>query len=162
MFCSASVVYTSLWRGLKYLLKVLYIIQYYPKVAVFFIFKALCINRLKTLPYVWKNIPKMIGRLTHIPTKLSQNVYLINTHILIYRYTRCDCKLWNASWFYCVFKEFSYIIDENPCLEYCIFHQTFTDCVFLSFRAFSGNFNILLHVWHVLTILYQLCVKAEV
>ena len=40
---------------------------------------------------------------THIFTKLSQNVYLINTHILEYRHDRLDCKLWNAHWFYCLF-----------------------------------------------------------
>ena len=35
--------------------------------------------------------------------KLSQNMCLINTHILIYRHARCNCKLWNAIWCYCVF-----------------------------------------------------------
>ena len=30
-------------------------------------------------------------------------VCLTNTHILIYRHARCDCKLWNALWFYCGF-----------------------------------------------------------
>ena len=44
--------------------------------------------------------------------QLSQNVCLINTHILIYWHSRCDCKLWNAFWFYCVLWLFSYIFDD--------------------------------------------------
>ena len=42
----------------------------------------------------------------HIFTKLSQNVCLINIHILIYLHARYDCKLWNALWFYYVFGHF--------------------------------------------------------
>ena len=53
----------------------------------------------------------------HIVTKLSQNVYLINTHILIYRYARCNCKLCKFLWFCCVFLAFSYIIDDHSCLN---------------------------------------------
>ena len=41
--------------------------------------------------------------LAHIFTKLSQNVCLINTHILMYWYTRSNCTLWKASWFCCIF-----------------------------------------------------------
>ena len=51
---------------------------------------------------------------------LSQNVCLINKHILIYQHARCDCKLWHALWLYCVFWVFSYIIDEYSWLKYCI------------------------------------------
>ena len=58
--------------------------------------------------------------LAHSFTKLSQNVHLVNTHILIYRYARCDCKLWNALWFYCVFWVFSYIISDHSSLNCCI------------------------------------------
>ena len=39
--------------------------------------------------------------------KFSQNVCLINIYILIYRSARCDCKLWNALWFYYVFGYFT-------------------------------------------------------
>ena len=35
--------------------------------------------------------------------KLSMIVFLINIHILIHRHARCDCKLLNGTWFYCVF-----------------------------------------------------------
>ena len=52
--CSASAVYVSLCRGLKYLLKVRHIIRNYPNVARFFIFETLCLGRAKTLTYVWK------------------------------------------------------------------------------------------------------------
>ena len=34
--------------------------------------------------------------IAYIFTKISQNVCIINKHILIYRHTRCDYKLWNA------------------------------------------------------------------
>ena len=54
-------------------------------------------------------------------TKLSQNVCLINTHILIYWHARCICKFWKALWFYCVFRVFSYIIGEYSCQKYYIF-----------------------------------------
>ena len=53
--------------------------------------------------------------------QILQNVWLINTHILIYWHVRCNCELWKALWFYCVFWVFSYFIDEFSCLKYCIF-----------------------------------------
>ena len=34
-------------------------------------------------------------------TKFLLMVWLFNTHIKIYWRIGCDCKLWNASWFYC-------------------------------------------------------------
>ena len=40
----------------------------------------------------------------HFLTKLSQIVCLTNLHILTY--VRCNSKLWNAFWFYCVFGYF--------------------------------------------------------
>ena len=53
-----SVVVDSLCRGLKYLLKIKYIILNYPNVAWFFIFETLCLDRTKTLTYIlayiWK------------------------------------------------------------------------------------------------------------
>ena len=50
--CSASTAYTRLCRGLKYLLKVPYIITNYPNVVGFLIFETLCLGSLKILPYV--------------------------------------------------------------------------------------------------------------
>ena len=57
---------------------------------------------------------------THSFTKLSQNVCSINTLILVYRYARYDSRLWSVLWFYYVFWLFSYIIDENSWLNYCL------------------------------------------
>ena len=53
-----------------------------------------------------------------ILTKLSQTVCLVNTHILVYRYGRCDCRLLKVLWFIFVFLEFSYIM---TCLKGYIF-----------------------------------------
>ena len=50
--CRASTAYNSLCRGLKYLLKVSYIILNYPNVTRFLIFETLCLGRAKTLTYV--------------------------------------------------------------------------------------------------------------
>ena len=90
-----STVYTSLCRGLEYLLKISYFNQDYPNVAEFFMFNTLCWGRSKTLPYVWKKYHKNeqnLSLVTHIFTKLSQNVCQNNMHILMYRYDRCNCK----------------------------------------------------------------------
>ena len=35
-------------------------------------------------------------------------------------HARCDCMLWNALWFYCVFWVFSYTIYDHLCLNCCI------------------------------------------
>ena len=95
--------YTSLCRGLENLLKVRYIILVDPNVVGF----------LKVISQKWE----ALCLVPHIISKLTQNVYLINTHILIYWHARCDCTLWNAIWFYCVFWVFSYIIDDLSCLN---------------------------------------------
>ena len=126
---SASTAYTSLWRGLRYLLKVRYIILNYHNLVGFLIFGTLCLGSSKTLPYFWKKYHKNEKHLclvTHIFIKLSQNVCLINKHILIHRYTLCNCKLWKALWFF--FLVFSYIIDDS-CLKCKYLHQTSTDCM---------------------------------
>ena len=60
VFCHLSTkAYTSLCRGLKFLLKVGYIIPNHPNVARFLIFDTFCLGRSKTLTYVCKNITKM-------------------------------------------------------------------------------------------------------
>ena len=56
-------------------------------VAVFFIFNTVFCCRMETLFYVWKTYPKNERHLClvkHCFTKLSQNVSLINTHILMH------------------------------------------------------------------------------
>ena len=50
--CSASKAYTSLFKGLKYLLKVGCFILGYANAAWFLIFETLYLGRLKTLSYV--------------------------------------------------------------------------------------------------------------
>ena len=104
--CVFTPAYTSLCRGLKYLLKVRYII-------------------LDPLRDVWKIKSQkwaVFAFGSHILTKLSQNVCLNNTHIWIWIYwhATCDCNLWNALWFYCIYKVFSYIIIDHSYLNCCI------------------------------------------
>ena len=45
---------TSLWSGLKYLLKLPYIILDYSDTVEFLICETLCLGSSKILPYVWK------------------------------------------------------------------------------------------------------------
>ena len=92
---------------------------------------------------MWKNYHKneQHSRLvTYIFTKLSQNMRLINTHILIYQHVMCHCKLWNASWFYCVFFGVLLIIDVFSCLNHYI-------CTKLSQNLCLINIHILIY-WH--------------
>ena len=108
-----STAYTSLCRSPKYLLKVRYIILNDPNVVRFLIFETLCLGRAKTLTYVWKKYHKNVPYLcfvAHSITKLSQNMCLINTHILMFQYARCNRKLWKVFWFYCVFWVFIELI----------------------------------------------------
>ena len=101
--CSASTTYTSLCRGLKYLLKVRFIILVYPNVARFSIFKTLCLGKSKTLSYVWINKNKSERHLclvTNSFTKLNQNVYNQYGHFDI---SICQMQLQVMEGFYCVF-----------------------------------------------------------
>ena len=101
-----SSVSSSLCSGLKCLLKVRYIILVELLWIRFLIFKTVFLCRSTTLPYVWKIYHKnewYLRLVVPIFTKLSQNVYLVNTHIFIFWHARCDRQLWNVSWFYCVF-----------------------------------------------------------
>ena len=94
-------------KFLQYLLKVRYITVVDANEAGFLISyivfmlwdgnTALC---LKNTSKKWEAFAFDIA---HIVTKLSQNMYLINKHILIYRYAKCDCKLWSALQICCVF-----------------------------------------------------------
>ena len=59
--CVLAPTYTSLCRGLEYLLKVRYIILVYPNGAGFLIFNSVFCCMIGTLPYVWKYITKMSG-----------------------------------------------------------------------------------------------------
>ena len=80
-------------------------------------------GRSKRLSYVWKKYHKNEWHLClveHSFTKLSQNMWLINIHILIYWYARCDWKLWNFPCFIAFFWIFSYIIDDHYFLNCCM------------------------------------------
>ena len=88
--------YTSFCKGLKYSLKVRYIILAPPNVAGFLIFESVLLgNAVICLKKYHKN-ERHLRLVTHSFTKLSQNVCLIDTHILIYRYARCNCNLWKV------------------------------------------------------------------
>ena len=67
--------------------------------------------------------------ITHSFTKLSLNVCIINTHILIYWYARCNCKLWKGIWFYCVFSFFFVHNWRIFMSEVLYLQQTFIECV---------------------------------
>ena len=57
---------------------------------------------------MWKKISQKRAAFAFKSTYLHQTLTecVSNTHILIYRHTRCDCKLWNILWFYSVFGYF--------------------------------------------------------
>ena len=109
--CLSSTAYTDLCRGQKYLLKVRYIILNYPNVARFLILRLFVWTGQKHDVCLKKNHKneRHLGLVTHSFTKLSQNVCLIKTHILIYWHAKYIRKLWKALRFFCVFRVFSYI-----------------------------------------------------
>ena len=122
--------------------------------------------------YVWKKYHKNELHsclVTHRLTKLSQNLYLINTHIFMYRYARCSCNLWISPWFDCVFWVFSYFFKLS--LVVCLINLNILVCQnakctagygrFTDLIEFLGNFHILLHVWNVITSpnFHKLCVS---
>ena len=122
--CSAFLAYISICRGLEKLLKITFIIWNHPNVAGFLIFNTVFFAGRQHCPMSENENNKNERHfclISCIFTKLSQNVCLINTHILIHRYVRCDCKLWSALWFYCVFWVFSHIIDCYSCRNRFIF-----------------------------------------
>ena len=57
----------------------------------------------------------------YIFTKLSQNVCIIITHILMYWFARCNCKLCVVSWFYYISWVFLYIIIDNHFMSELIY-----------------------------------------
>ena len=82
-------------------------------------------------------------------------VTYIFTHILMYWYAGCNCKLWKVPWFYCVFWVFSYIFDDHLCLTYYIstkLSQIVSPDHFSDSIAFFWNFHILQHVWNVIAL----------
>ena len=92
-------------------------------------------ENLYTLPYIWKN-ERHLCLVIYTFTKLLQNGCLINIHILMYWYARCNCKLWKVPWFYCIFFMHYW---RQFMSELLYLHQTFTDCLSNQYT----NFNIL-------------------
>ena len=90
---------------------------------------------------------------SHSFTKHSQNVCLINIHILIYWYAQHNCMLWKALWYYCVFLCIFLHFWRPFMCELLYLHQTFTGyvcrkkliCV-LPIRAFVVSLFILLRL----------------
>ena len=78
--CVLAPAYISLRRDLEYLLKVKYIILVDPNGARFLVFETVFLDSLKKYHKNERNLRLV----TYTFTKLSQNVCLINTQILIY------------------------------------------------------------------------------
>ena len=145
--CSTSTSNTSLYVGLKYLLKVSYIILYYPKVARFFIFETLCLGSSKTLPYVWKKYHKNEWHLrlvTQIFTECVSNQY---THFDISKYQMRQQVMVSTLIllrFLCYYIHYWWPFMS----ELLYLQQTFTDCVSNeythSLKALLYNFELLL------------------
>ena len=77
----------------------LYVTDFSAFIRIYLIFETVFLYKSTILPYVWKIDHKNERRwrlVGHSFTKLSQNVCLVNTHILVYWNARCDCKLWNV------------------------------------------------------------------
>ena len=79
---------------------------------------------------------------------------LINTHTLMYRYASCNCKLWESPLILLCFWVFSYIIDDNSCMNCFIFTKLSEIMCLIDVHILecqhtkcdSVNFHILLHV----------------
>ena len=114
---------------MEYFQKVRYIILVDSRWDEFLTFETVFLNRSATLSFVWKQHHKNERNLclvAHIFIKLSHTVFLINIYILIYWHIRCDWKLWNVLWFYCVF--------WPPFLSVLLYlHQTFIVCIFYQY-----------------------------
>ena len=107
----------------------------------------------------------------YIFTKFFLFVCLSKLHILVCQHARCDGKIWNVPWFYCVFWVFSYIIIVHSCLKCCICTKLFQTVSgwynqfiislcqiwlrvmegYLIRLRFFGHFHTLLHVWNIIS-----------
>ena len=97
----------------------------------------------------------------HIFTKLLQNKCLINTNILIYKNNRCNCKLWNALWLYCVVWIFSHIIYEHSYLKYYIFTKLLQIvCLINTHIYWHVRYNCKLwHAYWIYCFFWELCTQ---
>ena len=99
------------------------------------------------IPYKWNNFPEK----KHLHQTLNK-LCVIKTHILKYQNARCDHKLWNALWFYCIFfRFFIHIIDDYSCLKnyiftkllqiVCLIHTHILACEFANETVGYGRFS---------------------
>ena len=82
-------------------------------------------------------------------TKLSLIVFLINIHILICQYARCDCKLWNPLEFIAFFANFAHnwLIFMSDVLYY-LPYKLYTPFQKKSKREnFEGYFQMRISKW---------------
>ena len=114
------------------------------------IFGTRCLGRSKILPYDWKyhKNQRHLCLLTHIFTKHSHNVCPIDTHILMYQYARCDCKLLNSFWLYRVFLGIFIHYWRAFKSEVLYLHQTFADCMSQNLKL-ADRHAFLIFVWIV-------------
>ena len=95
--CSASVTYTSLCRGLKYVLKLCYITLVYFN--LYYDYRDFMFGQVTYMALCLKKYHKnelQLCLLIHIFTKFSHSVCLINVHILMYCDVIYNCKLWKV------------------------------------------------------------------
>ena len=86
---------------LEHLLKVRYIILVMPNVPGFL--NSNTVFSWKHCHMCENNITNMNSNfclVRHIASPNFHRLCLVNTHILVYWYARCDWKLWKATWFY--------------------------------------------------------------
>ena len=111
--------YICLCRGLEYILK----FKFYSRLFQRLMFMLTSDSESATLPYIWKKSQKwtvfvLSASNFHIMCsmfiKISQNVCLINKHILMHWYARSDCKLWTPFDFVAFFKNFVLSIVSSP------------------------------------------------
>ena len=106
--CNVSAAQTNVCRSLKYLLKMLV----YPIVAGFLIFGTTFSEQgpFYCVFSVFSYIIDQHSCLKYgIFTKFSHIVCLMNVHILVCQYAKCNCRLWKIFRFDCVFWEFLHI-----------------------------------------------------
>ena len=100
--CSASTGYIRLCIGFKYLIKIPFLSKIILKWLAFWSSRLF----LFWLKKYYKN--DHLCLVVHSFTKLSLNVCLINTHILMYRYAWCDRMLWNIPFDFIAFFGYFY------------------------------------------------------
>ena len=120
-----------------------------------------------------------MSKVFFIFTKLSMTVYLINTHNVLWRYVRCDCRLWKVILLKCVIWDFSKLItclklfitfiklSQIVCIvighNYIIYHPAIGNCMLWNninmFQASLRNICLSL-ILELCLSSYSVCVLA--